>query len=121
MGKRKKVQKVANVVKIDVDNYAFGGGEVVPILVQQSSKDGRRIKKAVHKIPTPRQDPLHSTFNPSPSFENAQDHTPHDLSEPMDERGGPERVSPCFLSSGHILTRTFTIAGPSADILHGAR
>lgn len=91
-----KRKRVTNVIKVDVDDFAFGE-EVVPVLVQQSSKDGRRIEKTLHKVPEPRQDPLPSTFNPSPSFEDAQEHVFDDVLEPTDERNGPERVSLHFL------------------------
>lgn len=115
MGKRKKAQ---NIVKIDMGDYAIAKGTVLPVLVQQLSKDGRRFEQTVHPVPTPQQHPLPSTFDPSPSVEDAPGYTFHDASEPMDERDGPERVSPSLLPLGHILNRLPLVVRPSADVVH---
>ena len=84
MGKRKRAP---NVVKIDVGE--FGTGEVLPVLVQQSSKDGRRVGKTIHQIPMPWQNLPPSTFDPSL--------VPKDtyafFDKLMGESNGSERVS----------------------------
>ena len=94
MGKRKR--KMQNVVKVDVGDY-------LSVLVQQTSKDGRRIDQAVHQIPTPapRNDPPPSTFIPSPAFKDARGPAFPDANEPMDELDS-ERVGP--LSSFTMLS-----------------
>ena len=88
MGKRKKVQ---NVVKVDVGDY-------LPVLVQHTSKDGRRIDRAIHQIPTPtpQKNPPHSTFIPSPALADTQDHVFSYVDEPMGEPNSSDRVRPRF-------------------------
>jgi len=84
MGKRKKAP---NVVKIDIGE--LGKTEVLPVLVQHSSKDGRRVERTMHQVPTPWQNLPPSTFDPSPVLEDT-----HAFSdEPMGEPNGSERVS----------------------------
>ena len=72
MGKRKKVK---NVVKVDVTDYAFPKGEILPVLVQHASRDGRRFEQVLHQVPTPRQLQTPPTFNPSPAFNAVGTHT----------------------------------------------
>ena len=91
MGKRKR--NVQGIVKVNVSAFVFGEGRALPVVVQHSSNDSRRVERTVRQIPTPRQNTLPPAFNPSPSFEDAQDHAFGDASEPMDEQNGPEHVS----------------------------
>ena len=90
MGKRKKVP---NVVKVDVGDY-------LPVLVHRTSKDGRRVDRAVHHVPTPtpQKNLPTPTFNPSPVFEDTAGHTfpDADVDKPMGESGGSERVRTRF-------------------------
>lgn len=99
MGKRKR--NTQNVVKVDVEEYASRKGAVLPVRVQQSSKDGRRVELAVHDVPQPQQNLPPSTFNPSPAFEDVRDGELPDVVQP----NAPERVRSCFTSSGCILMR----------------
>jgi len=71
MGKRKKVP--GNIVKIDLKEYAVKGGEILPFLVQHSSKDGRHIEQTVHKVPDTWNNLPPPTFDPSPAFEATWD------------------------------------------------
>ena len=114
MGKRKKV---SNVVKVDVTEYAFRKGEVLPVLVQHSSKDGRRIEQARHNVPTPRKHQPPPTFNPSPALSDTEIHMSPVVCEPTeDEIFGLEQVYVRSFSSRHTLTR-FTAAGPPAHLV----
>jgi len=113
MGKRKKAP--GNIVKIDLEEYAVKGGEILPILVQHSSKDGRRIEQTVHEVPNPRNNLPPPTFNPSPAFEAAWDNMFPELCE----SDGTERVRPRFLPLRHILTWLCLIAGPAACLARG--
>ena len=100
MGKRKKVP---NVVKVDIGDCGFKKGEILPLLVQHSSKDGRRVGQTVHKIPTPRQNPPPSTFDPSPVPEDIRDYAFPDVGEPIGELAGSEHVSSCFFVFGRCI------------------
>lgn len=105
MGKCKRATQ--NVVKIDIGDY-------LPVVVQQSSKDGCRINRTVHQVPvpTPQQDLPPPTFNPSPVFEDTQGHVFPDVDDPMGEPSGSEHVHLC-LPSGYTLTHTSSIVRPS--------
>lgn len=92
MGKRKKAQ---NVVKIDLGEGAFRKRESLPVLVQQSSKDGRRMEETIHKIAAPRDKPPAPTFDPSPTYVAPRD-APPGVCDPMGEPDGPARVCPLF-------------------------
>ena len=73
MGKRKKA---TNVVKIDLGDI-FKKEEALPVLVQHSSKDRRRIERTVHSIPVlqpsqpPQPNPL--SFDPCPMVAEYED------------------------------------------------
>lgn len=86
MGKRKKAN---NVVKVDLGGLGFGKAEVLPVLIQQSSKDGRRVERTVHHVAKPQQDPLPPAFVPSPVIDIMQGVEP---SEALDEFDGSGRV-----------------------------
>lgn len=101
MGKRKKVN---NVVKVDVTDYAFPKGEILPVLVQHASRDGRRFEQVLHQVPTPRQLQTPPTFNPSPAFNAAGAHASFVGAEPADEPVDSERVSSRSLPMGCIIT-----------------
>ena len=110
MGKRKKAQ---NIVKVDVSEYAFRKGELLPVLVQHSSKDGRRIEQVRHSVPTPQKHQPPPTFNPSPVLYDPEIHASPAVGEPTeDEPFGSESVCLCSFSSRHILTRVFLLQDP---------
>lgn len=67
---RKK--SVKNVVKLDVGEFVRVKGKVLPLVVQETSKDGRRVKKKVHEFQAP-EIQLTPVFNPVPVFESVQD------------------------------------------------
>lgn len=100
-GRHKKAQ---NVVKVDLGDYAFGTGEILPVRVQHSSKDGRRIEQSIHRFPTPRLDtpqldtpqldPPPPSFDPFLVLEDNQDCALPEFRDPTDGSSGPERVSP---------------------------
>lgn len=96
MGKRKKQPQ--NIVKLDLDDCAFGKGEILPVRVQHSSKDGRRVEQTFHKISAPPVNPPLPTFNPSLAFEAAQNNTPAEGCDPVDELNDSERARPSSLS-----------------------
>ena len=98
-GKRKK--KPQNIVKVDLSDTPFKKREVLPVVVAQSSKDGRRIAQRVHNVPNPQQPPLHPNFNPSPVVGSAWDCVEHDTAIPTGQPDGPDPVSPHFLSHNH--------------------
>ena len=122
MGKRKN--KLRNLVKVDLEEYEL------PVLVQQSSRDGRRVEKTIHKVPVPRANPPRPranppppranppplTFDPSPMFEDTQDASP-DAQDPGGEPTGAERVRPRFLSPKCFLTRMPVVVGSSAYLV----
>ena len=114
MGKRKN--KFKNVVKIDLGEYEFGGEDVLPVLVQQSSKDGRRVEKTIHKVPAPQAIPSTPVFDPSPMFKVTQDASP-DAQDPADEPCGVECVCSRSLSPRCFLTRTLLVVRPSAHLV----
>lgn len=116
MGKRKRNQ---NVVKVDVGEYAFRKGPVLPVLVQHSSKDGRRFEKAVHQVPTPRQRQPLPTFDPSPMLDAPQTHPTPVGDEPTGEPDGSEWVRLCSLLSRRVIMFFFSVAGPSAHVVWG--
>lgn len=68
-------------------------GDVLPVVVQQASRDGRRVEQTIHKIPKP-QDPPLSTFSPSPVYETTQEYVFPEVCLPMNEQNDSERVSP---------------------------
>ena len=55
MGKCKK--NLQNVMKVDLGDCKFKRGEILPVRVQQSSKDGHHMEQTVHKIPMPQNNP----------------------------------------------------------------
>lgn len=113
MGKRKKLQ---NLVKIDLGEDIFETEVTLPILVQQSSQDGRRMRQTVYKIPAPREGPPAPTFDPSPEYGATQDCASEEC-DAMDELDGLERVSSHF-SLEYILTRPPLSVGPSTRLAH---
>ena len=64
MGKCKK--NLQNVMKVDLGDCKFKRGEILPVRVQQSSKDGRHMEQTVHRIPTPQNNPPPSYLQPLP-------------------------------------------------------
>jgi len=93
MGKRKK--NTQNVVNIDLGDYAFEDGRVLPVLVQHSSKDGRRIEQTIHRIPAPGPS-LPPAFDPRPVVEEAEEDAPFFDFEPPGGGDGGDRVCSCF-------------------------
>lgn len=89
MGKRKKSK---HLVKLDLGEDVVGKAKVVPLLVQQSSKDGRRVERSIHTIPAPRVHPP-PTFDPSPKFATTEECAIPGVSDPVGEPCGAERVS----------------------------
>ena len=102
MGKRKRSSK--NIVKLDYLDVV-GTEETLPVLVQELTKDGRRMKQTIHTIPTPQNDPPPPTFDPSPAFEAAEGHTFFEECDPKGEPSGTERVCLRFFFPRCILTR----------------
>ena len=96
MGKRRKLQ---NVIKVDLGGIPKSD-KIIPVLVQQKSKDGRRLEQSVHNVPLPQDQPRPPTFNPSPAYEAAMDDAFPGSHDPSDEPNGPERVSPHFSLQG---------------------
>lgn len=90
MGKRKKPR---NVVKIDMGGISKNE-KVIPVLVPQKSKDGRRWEQTVHNVPVPQEKPRPPTFDPSPAYGASHDDTFPELHDPMNEPDGPDRVRP---------------------------
>ena len=121
MGKRKK--KAENIVKVDFGDYAFEESGILPVLVQHSSKDGRRIEQAIHRIPA-------LEPSPSPAFDprlvveeadNNEDTILFDVEPPDGDNGGDRvrsRVSP-FSSSP--LTYVLIVGGFFLDMARGTR
>ena len=97
MGKRKK--KPQNIVKLDLEEHTLGKGEILPVRVQHSSKDGCRVEQTIHAVPALRDNPPPPAFNPSLAFEATQDSMSAEGPGPADELNGSERVRPCPLSS----------------------
>jgi hypothetical protein len=91
-----KCKKPRNVVKVDFEGETFGGGVALPILVQQSSKDGRHVEQTIHKISAPRAKIPLPTFDPSPAYEAIEHSTSPGVYDPMEESNVPERVHSCF-------------------------
>ena len=98
MGKRKKA---TNVVKIDLGDI-FKKEEALPVLVQHSSKDRRRIERTVHSIPVlqpsqppqpPQPNPL--SFDPCPMVAEYEDDVFIDT-ELHDEGNDGDRVRSRF-------------------------
>ena len=122
MGKRKNKPK--NIVKVDLGEYEMRGELALPVLVQQTSKDGRCVERTVHKIPVsrakppppPQANPPPPTFDPFPMFEDTQDASPG-VWDPADELSGTERVRPRFLSRRRFLTRTPIVVRPFACLV----
>ena len=71
MGKRKK--NAQNVVKVDLGDYNFRKSEALPVLVQNLSKDGRRIEQTIHQIPTLQPKPPPLAFDPCPVVEEPEE------------------------------------------------
>ena len=90
-GKRKR--KPQNVVKVDLSDAMFRKGEVLPVVVKHSSRDGRRVEQTVHQVPTPRQSLVPPTFDPSPAVRDDWDCEFPDTSNPTGELDGPDAVS----------------------------
>ena len=88
MGKRKRPR---NVVKVDLEDVPKSE-KIVPVLVQQKSRDGRRLEQTVHNVPVPPSQPPPSTFNPSPTYGSTEDDVFTELHDPMEEPSGPDRV-----------------------------
>ena len=114
MGKRKR--NVLNVVKVELSDLALGTKTILPVVVQHSSRDGRRIEQAIHQISTPQQDSPPPTFNPSPVVDDMQDLAPRELREEMDEPNGPGRVRLCSCSSIWFITCSPLTVGPTASL-----
>ena len=91
MGKRRKLQ---HVVKVDLGEDVVKKRETIPVVVQQSSKDGRRVAQTVHQVPTPRDKPLAPTFDPFPAYGDSQDCAHPEAHDPTREPNGPERIRP---------------------------
>ena len=113
MGKRKR--QAPNVVKVDLRDVTFKKSDMLPVLVQNLSKDGRRIEQTVHKIPAPRPtrpnpsplvfDPPPLSFDPCPVVAEHEDNVFFDTEPTGGENGGDRvrsRFSPLFsVSDGH--------------------
>lgn len=95
MGKRKK--NTQNVVKVDLGDYALKESGALPVLIQHSSKDRRRIEQTVHRIPA-LEPSLPPAFDPRPVVEEAEeDEYAMFLDvEPTGEDGGGDRVRSRF-------------------------
>jgi hypothetical protein len=100
MGKRKKPH---NVIKVDLGANAFGKGNSLPVVIHQSSKDGRRLEKTTHNIPEPPEKPPSSNFDPSPVYEATQGCGFPEVPDPTDKRNVPERVSSRVSLQGVLL------------------
>lgn len=71
MGKRKR--NAQNVVKVDLGALVLKKSKALPVLVQHSSKDGRRIEQTVHEIPALPPDPYLLAFDPCPVVTEDED------------------------------------------------
>jgi len=71
MGKRK--QKAHNVVKVNLGEYAFKETGTLPVVVQHSSKDGRRIEQTIHQVPMSQPNPPPLRFDPRPVVEEVEE------------------------------------------------
>ena len=90
MGKRKK--NAQNVVKVDLGDLIFTKSEPLPVLVQNLSKDGRRIKQTIHQIPAPQLNPPSLTFDPCPVFAEDEDTVFLDAEPPSGGGSGEDHV-----------------------------
>lgn len=88
MGKRKKNAK--NVVKVDLGDLTIKNSRALPVLVQNLSRDGRRIEQTVHKIPIPRLNPPPLAFDPCPVVAEDEDDTFFDVQHLGEEDEGGE-------------------------------
>ena len=103
MGKRKR--QAPNVVKVNLRDVTFKKSDMLPVLVQNLSKDGRRIKQTVYKIPAPqptRPNPSPLVFDPPPlSFDPCLVVTEHEDNvffdtKPTGGENGGDHVHSCF-------------------------
>ena len=88
----------------------FRKGEVLPVVVEQSSRDGRRVGRTVRQVPTPRQPLVPPTFDPSPAVQDDWDYEFPDTSDPTGEPDGPDAVSSYFFPYNPSL------CGPSLQV-----
>lgn len=95
MGRHKKAH---NVVKIDLREDVLGKARALPLLIQQSSKDGRRLEQSVHKILAPQIYQPPPTFDPFPTFATAEGCTFPESYDTAAEPSGAERMRVCFLT-----------------------
>ena len=93
MGKRKKPQ---NVVKVDLGEMFRKGEAIIPVVVQHSSKDGRRLEQTVHNVATPQDQQPGPSFNPSPAYDAAESWASPDVGDPILESDPTDRVRPRF-------------------------
>lgn len=119
MGKRKKAAQ--NIVKLDVGDFAFEKGEILPVLVQHSSRDGRRIEQTVHKVPTPRPNPPPPSYDPSPVFEDVEGCVSPDADNLAGELDDFENVRSCPLSSRCIITPILATVDPFTNLVYRTR
>jgi len=104
MGKRKKQPE--NVIKIELNDAPLGKCHVLPIVVKQPSKDGRRVEQTVHEVPTPRRHVIPPTFDPSPAVGDDWDSVFPDFDDPTDGLDSPESVRSYSLSLEPALTQS---------------
>ena len=102
MGKRKKLSQ--NVVKVELEDIRFRKDKILPVIVKQSSKDGRRVEQTVYQVPTPKHiNP--PTFDPSPAVGDDWGCVFPDIDDPTDGLDGPESVCSYSLSLELALTQ----------------
>jgi len=102
MGKRKRPAR--NIVKVDLGDFIFTKSEPLPVFVQHSSKDGRRIEQTVHQIPAPQSNPPPLGFDPCPvTVEDDDEDDEDDVFPGVEPPGGEDdgdrvrsRFSPLF-------------------------
>jgi hypothetical protein len=70
MAKRKRPQ---NLCKVDIREDLVEEGSILPVRIQQLSKDGRRIEQTIHSVPAPKHETRAPTFDPSPAYGAPQD------------------------------------------------
>jgi hypothetical protein len=115
MGKRKK--NAQNVVKVDLGDCTFGGSNALPVLVQHTSKDGRRIEKTVHKILARQSDPPLPTFEPRPVVTEVEDDMFIDVGSSSGEHGG-DCVRSCFSFFSVFLIGVPVAVGSTPGMAH---
>jgi len=93
MGKWKR--HTQNVVKVDLGDLIFTKSQLLPVLVQHLSKDGRRIEQTVHQIPALQPNPPPLAFDPCPVAIEDNNAIFPDIEPPGGENGG-DHVCSCF-------------------------